>query len=309
MERLFTAEEITTLEATSNRHRQAGFGVTPKIIVTTGLTALLIFVAATEYSVLSDIFNFTKGSSLPGEDQKWSTDLLAMTGVLTMVATHVYAIRHPHSLVTRLIDRLAGISLPIYGVGAGLAFASINWFDGIDAIASKATSGEMFSIPESSAVGLLMDRVVALFPLVFVIGLGSLALTNVMVSHAVIEKIISNARQIITRWRAAKEAASAIKIIRECERQYGELTQQRDALLDDERSHDVSVAHDIMATISTAVQPYEVWLTNQRLQGASPDKRLAVPQSNLDVKEMTKQVAALRAINVKTILSAIRSNA
>ena len=154
----------------------------------------------------------------------------------------------------------------------------------------------------------MLDKLIASFPVVFAVGCGGLAVVNLMVSHRLMGAIWPNVQKITVDWHAASEARAAMTTIRSAQARYAELTQQRDTLLTvDERGHEVAAAHEILTAISTAIRPYETWLTDQQVRGGSADNRFTVPQSNLDPKELNKRVTALRAITPKSILAALRS--
>jgi hypothetical protein len=306
---LFEQPETFTCEATAIRHRRKAALLPLTAIVTVGLTAFLGVVGFSEYGLFHEVFDFLKGPSQPGEAGQWSVGLLALTGTLMMLGFHVYAEGHPNTLSVRLIDRCAGIILPIYALGAGLAVASLIYFNGADALVTQAadSSRDLFSGPSIKAGTPMVDSLIASFPVIFAIGCGGLAIVNLMVSHRLMGAIWANVQRIAADWHAASEAKAAITAIRAAQRQFSELAQKRDALLAvDARSHEVAAAHEILGAISTAINPYETWLTNQHVRGGTPENRLALPQSNLDPKELAKRVAALRAITPKSILASVR---
>lgn len=308
---LFTQAESLSFEATAIRHRRKAAAIPLTACVTLGLAAFLGVVCLSEYGLFHEVFDFLKGPAQPGDVAQWSVNLLALTGTLMMLGFHVYAEGHPNALSVRLIDRCAGLILPVYAVGAGLAVASLIYFNGADALVSQAAdaSHELFAAPEVKAGSPVLDRLIASFPVVFAIGCGGLAVVNLMVSHRLMGAIWPNVRKIAADWHAASEARAAMAVIRSSQARFAELTQQRDALLAvDQRGHEVAAAHEILNAISTAIRPYETWLTDQQVRGGAVDNRFTVPQSNLDPKELAKRMVTLRAITPKSILASLRGS-
>jgi len=307
---LFTQAEALAFEATAIRHRRKSAAIPLTATVTLGLAVLLGVVCLSEYGLFHEVFDFLKGPAQPGDTGQWSVNLLALTGTLMMLGFHVYAEAHPHALSVRLIDRCAGVILPVYAVGAGLAVASLIYFNGADALVSQAaeSSRELFAAPSIKAGSPLLDRLIASFPVVFAVGCGGLAVVNLMVSHRLMSAIWPNVQEMTADWHAAWEAREAMAVIRTAQARYAELNQQRDPLLAvDQRGHEVAAAHDIVSAINTAIRPYETWLTDQQVRTGAADNRFTVPQSNLDPKEMAKRLGAFRAITSKSILAALRS--
>jgi hypothetical protein len=305
---LFTQEEMLALEAIAIRHRRKAATVPVDTVIVFGLAAFLGLVGFTEYSLFHEVFAYLKGPALPGAESPWSINLLALTGTLMMAGFHVYARQHPRSAAVRLIERCTGLFLPVYALGAGLAVASIIYFDGADSLVTQAaeSSQDLFAAADQAASP-SFDRLLSLFPVVFSLGCGGLAIINLFVAHRLIEEIGTRAARAWRRALAGLEAHAAIKTVRAAQRRHADLMARRNALAAmGEAEHRQAVANDVIDAINAAVRPYENHLIDLRIRGNGPDNRFAVQPSNIDPKELAKRVNALRAITMKSVLAALR---
>lgn len=305
---LLTGSELQALEARAQRHIRGRVGLWMLAGMTVLLVVTLALVLGVEYSFLKEIFTYLKGG-LPGEQEQWSVGLLSAVGVLAVAAYHFRAKDAPDSLPVQFIRRAVDVVLPLYAVGIGLIFAAILWSDGADTFGQF--SGQLFAAPDVAPAGGGFDQLAAQFGKVFVLGCGGIAIINIYLGGSLIARIARNGEDIARRRASARDARKAIETIRQCQREFARLSQQREALVAvDERTAEFTLANRIAAAISEALMPYEKWLTERQLRGPTDENRLRLPESDLpfDSKEVQKRVAALKAITPKTIVAAFRAD-
>ena len=308
MENLFKPEESRKFDSVHDQKRREGAVVPLLIVVALFHAAALAIFLGVDFTLLREIFGTVLAPSLPGESARWSVDLFALTGMLFLLTFHLTALRSPDAPAVRFIATCAVNLILVYTVGAGLAFAGII-YEGADALVAQAAevSRDLFSGPEPSAAGSGLNRLVAAFPVAFAFGCSGLAVINLFGSHMIGCMLLETIKSISTHRRAASEASDAMTVIRACQKRYAELSQEREALLAvDDRTQEVAAAHDILRAVAIGLSDYETFVIDQTVRSGESDNRFAAPLTNLSTKEIAKRVAALRAVNLKTILAALR---
>lgn len=306
-ETLFHQAELMQLESEANKHEQALSGIRVKTIITMGLVALLGLVLACEYQFLFEIFSYLKGG-MPGEESQWSVGLLSGMGCLAVIAFHL-RIHGSHSRLAVMLGRFVDGAIPVYVLGIGLMFAAILWADGADSLAGSG--GELFSdaAPQAKLPLDYFTQATSYFGAVFVIGCGSISIVNLFIAHGLLERIRENINDILKRKSAARLAQSAITIIRDCQRDYAALYQEQQLLLhENEEEAENALAHEIMSVIGKELLPFERYINEHKFRAPNAGSRLRIPEElPFDLDEMQKRVSAIKSINVKSILAAMRS--
>jgi hypothetical protein len=304
------SEKLLDLKAAYLRHSRAGSAV-PLLALSAAtlfLTGLLGVVGFAEFNLFLEIFTLIKGPAVPGEDAAFNVHLLAMTGLLVMLGFHIHAHENADAFAVVLIRRAVAALLPVYALGAGLAVASVIYFGGADALVAQTAdmSGDLFAATEAPDSGPGLERVIAMFPVIFAVGCGGLAVINLFISDRLVTLILGNAKKTVMRWRCAREARAAMAVIRAAQARHVELCQQRDGLAAEQATFELGAVHEILTAISDAVAPYETHLTHAAMASGGENNPFAVPLSNLDRKTMAARVAALRGVSFKTVLAALR---
>ncbi len=307
-QQLFTPQELIVFEATFQKIvREAN-----RVALLRGLALLqafgLLMVVVVEYSLLYEVFDYLKGPA-SGSDADWSVGLLALTGTIMLLAFHLYARERNDAPAVRIINRCVDFLLPLYVLGAGAALAAIIYFNGADAlIASVAESGrELFSEGGAASGNRMFERILSFAPAAFALGCSGLAVINLFASHRLASLLWSNVKDIEKRAAAATDARAAMSDIHLCLRQHAQLLSERDDISSvDQNAEDIADANRILGVIRHEIVPYETWLTDQKVRGREPDSPFVKSQTSLDVKEMQHRVAAIKAMTVKSILSAMR---
>lgn len=306
-EMLFSQAELMRLESQSNKHIQGLSGIRTKAAITLCFVPLLGLVLACEYQFLFEIFSYLKGG-MPGKESQWSVGLLAAMGCLAVIAFHL-RVHGSHSRLAALLGRFVDGAIPFYVLGIGLMFAAILWADGADSLAGSG--GELFSdtVPQATLPLDYFTQATSYFGVVFVIGCGSISIVNLFIAHGLLERIRENIDDILKRKAAAKLARNSIAVIRDCQREYAALYQEQQLLLNEnEEEAENTLAHEIMGVIGSELLPYEKYLSDKKFRAPTAESRLRIPEeSPLDLEEMQKRISAIKSINVKSILAAMRS--
>lgn len=305
---IFTERELMQFEAEHQRHMRAALMALPMAAVTVLLVLGLIFSGGVEYALSYEIFAYLK-APLPGEIAPWSVALFAMTGVLMALAFHLYASEHPNVPAVRLLQLSVNILVPLYALGAGLALAAILYFDGADALfkAPSAASMELFSAAAEESGSPLLEKLVANFALVFVLGCGGLAIITLYIFHKLASIITRNIRSLAQTAFTFRTAREAMKTIRECDREYASLSRQHEELsAHDPRISELSFASSIAAFIQAELISIEERHLPHQFKIKAPECRFLPhdESSSVDLKAIERRVAAIRAIDAKTITAA-----
>lgn len=302
---LFTHPELIGCEQMHQRWLRAVVSAVPMAGVTVLLALGLIFSGGVEYALSYEIFAYLK-APLPGEVASWSVALFALTGVLMALAFHLYANEHPDARAVRLLQLSVSILVPLYALGAGLALAAILYFDGADALftAPAAATMELFSAGMQETGSPLLEKFVANFALIFVLGCGGLAIITLYIFHKLASLIRRNVQDLTSLAFAAKTAREAMATIRTCDREFTTLSREREGLAaHDPRASELSFANSITAFIQAELAPTERWLLDQQFKVKTPECRFLPREDGgkPDLKAIEKRVAALRAIDARTI--------
>lgn len=305
---VFSDRELMQFEAAHQRHRHAAFAAAPMGAITILLLLCFIFSGLVEYALAYEIFAYLK-APLPGEEASWSVALFALSGVLMALAFHLYASEHPGAPVVRLLQRSVNVLVPLYALGAGLALAAILYFDGADAIftAPAAVTMELFSAAAAETGSPLLEKLVANFALIFVFGCGGLAIINLYIFHKLASVLTRNVRDLTHAAFKFTTAPEAMRTIRECDREFAALSREREELAaHDPRASELAFASSIAALIQTELASIEQWLIAQQLKIKPSECRFLPQQESVgpDLKAIERRVAAIRAIDAKTIAAA-----
>jgi len=302
----FTDRELMQFEEAYQRHVRGAIKSAPKAAITVFLVLCFAFSAMVEYVLSYEIFAYLK-APLPGEDASWSVWLFALTGVLMALALHLHASDHPDSFAVRAVRTSVVVLVPLYALGAGLALAAIIYFDGADALFTPAASLELFSDAIQETGSPWLESLAPPFALIFVLGCGGLAIINLYIFHKLASAIRENVDELSARAMAAKEAHEAMKIIRYSDQQLSELARHHAALLaQNPQAMELAVANEIIAIVHSELAPTEQWLLAQQLKIKAPECRFLPHEEAVgpDFKAIEKRVASLRALDVKTVVSA-----
>lgn len=305
---LFTPAEQLKLEADAKKLTDTT-GIRIRSFKTFLLIVLLGLVLIVEFEFLLTIFEYLmEGSS------RTSIILMSMLGMLSITAFHL-RVRESGGWMVSLLSRCVDVAIVVYTLGVAGILAAMIWANGASSLVASAdqTGTELFaaSVPvsEEKTAADYFDDVAGKFPMAFSIGCGCIAILNLFICHRLTELITHNVSEVSRRKANAREAKAAIEAVRHSQSEYFRLSKQRELLLhEDERAAEAALAHDIVAVIAQELAPFEKYLTEKLLRSPTAETRLRVPEEiALDPKEMSKRVATLKAIDVKTVLNVIRN--
>lgn len=308
---LFTTADLMTFETLKARVvHDAKRGVLTSVKAILAALAL-IFVFAIEYTAFREIYDYIK-APVPGEGFTISPAVLALTGVVMVIALHLRAAMKKDSLPVLLLERAVDILLPLYVLGAGLMFAGILFFDGADGLLAPATEG--FSIigsaPEEASAPLLTrlfsHTVAPLISVAFSLGAGAVVVVTVFVGHRCLSLLAEYGFDLDERVRRAKSAIEAHKEILTAQEEYrrinGELTALEEAAT---RDIDRELAAELGGICSEGIVDYQRHINNRRI---NPEPNAFEPRRELDLGELEARVRDIESITPAEIIAALRGH-
>lgn len=306
---LFGLADLVAFESRRARvvaHAKRGWLVAVIVLLA---TLALLGVMSVEFVLFKEVYDFLK-APLPGEDAAWSTTILALTGVIMVLALHLRAKENPEALPVRLLAKGVDILLPVYALGAGLMISGILFFDGADGMFASAADGLSVlrgEVAQRPALLQFFERVLApTFSLLFVLAAGAVAVISLYVGHRSMVTITDNVRDFAGRVSDAKAAIAAHEVILECQKAHREIV--RDLQIMDRVSRsdvNADLVAEVGARIDSGIKPYQLWVNDQRMGAPrSPfEGRVA-----LDVDAVEKRLRAIESIKPQEIAAALRGD-
>jgi hypothetical protein len=259
-----------------------------------------------EFEIMYKLF-----SQLAGRDDKyWSPLVLGMSAFILVAAIHYLAQLNAQHIVLRMLNKVAGLLIPIYLIGIGLVLASLLFNIGINEFLDS--NADSFNFEELSSADSDADFITTIMqsfisPIaggLFSLGIGALAIINVFVSHHAISRFCDYAVQVKSNSHMLHRAEYSYDIYQKAKKHDEELELQIMKL--ELETLDVmvnEVAGDIMMTIREALEPIHSAINNNQYVASSFD---FLPQSELNTKELEKSVKAIDAITFETIKKQIK---
>ena len=277
---------------------------------------LMIFAAGTNFLVALGVLIFEFEimyklfTQLAGQDDKyWSPIVLGTSAFIMVAAIHYLAQINANNYVLRLLNKAAGLLIPIYLIGIGLVLASLLFNIGInellDAGSDSFTYDDLMVDSDSDFITIIMQNLIS--PLaggLFSLGIGTLAIINVFVSHHAILRFTDHVVQIKSNSHTLRLVKNHYRIYTEAKNRDKELELQiiklelesRETIIDE-------VAGDVMVTIQEALGPVRNVVNDNQYVNSSFS---FLPKSELNAKELEKSIKAIDAITFDTIKKQIK---
>tara|TARA_R110001583_G_scaffold113519_1_gene264019 strand:- start:3289 stop:4212 length:924 start_codon:yes stop_codon:yes gene_type:complete len=264
-----------------------------------------IGVLAFEFEIMYKLF-----SQLAGQDDKyWSPAVLGTSAFIMVAAIHYLAQINSNHFALRILNKAAGLLIPIYLIGIGLVLASLLFNIGIkdflDASSDSFTYEELMSGDDSDFITTIMQSFIS--PIaggLFSVGIGAIAIINVFVSHHAILRfteyvfqIKSNGYRLKLVKRHYEHYTSAKTRDEQLELQIMKLELETSEVMIDE------VVGDIMMAIQEALEPVRTIVNDNQYVTSSFS---FLPNSELNTKELEKSIKAIDAITFDTIKKQIK---
>ena len=277
---------------------------------------LMIFAAGTNFVVAIGVLIFEFEimyklfSQLAGQDDKyWSPWVLGTSAFIMVAAIHYLAQINANNFVLRLLNKTAGLLIPIYLIGIGLVLASLLFNIGIneflDAGSGSFTYDDLMLDSDSDFITIIMQNLIS--PLaggLFSLGIGALAIINVFVSHHAILKFTDHVVRIKSNRHTLRLVKHHYRLYTDAKNRDEELELQiiklelesRETIIDE-------VAGDVMITIQEALEPVRNVVNDNQYVNSSFS---FLPKSELNAKELEKSIKAIDAITFDTIKKQIK---
>lgn len=274
-----------------------------------GETVLLVLLLGAaiggDYVLAFAVFNDFLGP-LPGEEGGMvSVGVMALSSIVAMSAYAFYRARNPKALPVRIVEKGAGSVVLVFLIGMGLMVARAISMSAGD---MSAGAGELFSEAQISEGLSLLDRFFALAATLFGFAVGALVLAQLYLVEMIVHLVRRYVWEIERLKGLARSVAGWTRTLEETPRQRDALTAERVALQRElEPPAAIAFAHQLVALVHETVAPVVAWIMAQDLIVKASDGALMPPEPlAVDLPALKKRVAALQAIEPKTVMAAFR---
>lgn len=270
-------------------------------------TILLIGILILEGHILYTLFD-----GLGGGGDYWSPGLMSLTAFVIVLGFHLLSHDNPNNIALRFINACSQWIIIFYVIGAGLVLTGLMIGDGLSEIFDTGSITLSSLDPSNDANGIESAFINLAHPfasILFSLGIGGLAIINIFAAHRLISKIAKKLLPAFSGIKTAKETQAQYKIAMDEEQTY---------LDDDDKLNDPvwlniedhiaqQSASDILATINKALTPHEEYLKEKLLSPEQEKPIIGDGEANdeVDLKQLEKMIARIRAIDEATILKAI----
>ncbi|GAB2695103.1 hypothetical protein [Aliiglaciecola aliphaticivorans] len=305
---VFTTDGRVLLTRAVQKSKLASWKVPLQVIGLVACTLAAIGAMSFEWEIMSRIFSYLAGA----ESEYWSPWIMGFSSLIIVLGLHFLAMKHPDHQALATLERIAGGLMLIFLIGIGLLLAAMLYQDGLGDILGEEISLPPLGddIPTSSLGAMVwLDALMRnignpLATLAFSLGIGSLTLMSVFVTHNALNFGQQCFTNLFVRINMRKEDIQDLQTFLSAQHDYETMQQ---ALLLCYRRDNETLLHDIADEALTAhhegLAPTARALSDARLMARD------IPfadKPNLDIKEMEKRLNALNATSYDDLIKLIK---
>lgn len=302
---IFTPHENMQFAAIRNQLMRAAAPVPMNSLFHALLALVLGVVGYVEYELIYEVFEY-----LSGDSEYYSPGIMALASMIMVVGFHVLAALNPNSFAARAINAIVGYVIPVYLLGVGLLLACVMFADGLGEIVAPEIPiviGELTTaVQEKGFVDSVFQYLAdPLSVLLFSLGMGGLAIVNLFVANALLERLISGVRESYARLTDAKAAQVKYRTIQRTQKDFGS---NLVALADNHRKDDDAaiceqIAVHALNVIDDALQPHRDYY---KKHSYAKQTEFSGEMGGPDLKQMAKDIAAIDRISVADIEAVLK---
>lgn len=303
MTQLFSVRELTMIEMIAKALYMEGLKA-PKYMLW-ALVSLITFgaVAYVEIEIIFRVFEALSDGE-GGDEEYWSPHVMSLSALILIAAYHMLAESHPNSLIVKFITGAVKVLIPIYLLGVGLFIAGLLDPSALLDDTSIPKPGEVNIAAETtwfeSLFTLLTSKGASIF---FSVGLGSLAIVNIFVSHELIVRIQRNFERAQELFTKASNARKDLKIVHQTQREYAKLGNDlADAsVMSDLQYQRMIIVNIVLQNLAKALEPHKTLLARFEIDGEQP--AFAGAALSGDPKKIAKFIAKIEGITAEEIMA------
>ena len=272
----------------------------PIMIAYTLLTATLLFgIGVIDYEIYYKIFDY-----LSGDNNYWSPNLMAFTGIIMMTAFHILANNKPDHVIVRVVSALTGLIIMAFIIGGGLYISQMLYNDGM----GEPTSDIPMIIGEDVESEIKQNWVDALFEnftsplavLTLSLGIGGLSIVALYIAHHLLHVIEKNISEIYTRLSTLRTVLVLHWVINQSETKMANLkSQDCDLSFQGEQYWKQQIGEEVLEVISQELLPHEQTLQEEVI--FEPKHRWEQDKSE-DIRKITTMIKKIKSITLSDIL-------
>lgn len=257
-----------------------------------------------EYEIMYRVFFYLAGD----DSEYWSPRVMGFSAFIVVLGLHFLGLKHPEHPALKTLERIAGGLMLIFIIGIGLLMAALLYSGGgigdmLGDVIMLPPLGETAKLGGTGTmawVDALMQQVGnPLATLAFCLGIGSLTLMSVFVTHSAMHSVQTMLSDLVLRLNTRRADIQDYSTFLDKQAQYQALQKQwLELLRRDDETLSSEIYDEALTAIADGIAPTKAALADARLM--QRDMPFA-DKPNLNVKEMEKRIAVLDAITHQTI--------
>lgn len=249
------------------------------------------------YSVVHDLIG-----PLPGEPWSPVPAVVALSGLIAVIAFALYKRARPASLPVRLVNALAGYIALGFVMGMGLMLAKL-------IAANTGSGGETIALfAEAAAEDVsFLTRIFEFIDGPFAFAFGFLTICNLYVAEYALTRLRDVLQELHEIHARLDQSRAAMNELEECERGLARLETERSQVLRAlEPAGAQGYAHELAAMIAETRGSTEQWITAHQIRKKPPESVLRTDaETDIDIGKLKERISALN-LDSKVIYAAFR---